>query len=68
MPKIKMKSRSGAKKRFRLTASGKVVYYAAGRRHILTKKKPKRRRHLRGSHVLEGGDAKQTRRLLPYGR
>lgn len=68
MPKNKMKSRSGAKKRFRFTAKGKVLYYSAGKRHILTNKKPKRRRHARGSHVLQTGDAKQVRRMLPYGR
>lgn len=63
----KMKTRSGAKKRFRITGKGKVKYYATGKRHILTKKKPKRKRHLRGSRILGGGDAKQTKRLLPYG-
>jgi len=67
MAKTKMKSRSGAKKRFKLTARGKVKYWTAGKRHILTKKKPRRRRHMRGSRILEGGDAKQVKRLLPYG-
>ncbi len=66
--KTKMKTRSGAKKRFKLTATGKVKFWAAGRRHILTKKKPKRRRHSRGGHMLAStGDAKQIKRLLPYG-
>lgn len=48
----KMKSHSGAKKRFKLTASGKVKRYKAGKSHILNKKSTKRKRGLRqGTYV-----------------
>ena len=45
--KIKLKSRRGAVKRFKLTATGKVKRYHAFKRHILTKKATGRKRHLR---------------------
>ena len=43
----KMKSHSGSKKRFKVTAGGKVKYTQSNRRHILTKKSPKRTMGLR---------------------
>lgn len=62
----KMKSNSGAKKRFRFTASGKVKTKRAYRNHILTKKSTKRKRHLRKRSILAASDEAQVRRLLPY--
>ncbi len=48
----KMKSHSGAKKRFRATSSGNIKRGMIGKRHILTKKDTKRKRNLRaGSYV-----------------
>lgn len=62
----KMKSNSGAKKRFRFTASGKVKCKRAFRNHILTKKSTKRKRHMRRRSVLKAPDEVQAHRLLPY--
>lgn len=63
----KMKSNSGAKKRFRFTASGKVKHKRAFRSHILTKKSTKRKRNLRGSGIISDSDAGKVARMLPYG-
>ena len=62
----KMKSNSGAKKRFRLTAKGKVKYKRAFRNHILTKKTTKRKRKMRCRTPMNASDAAQVKRLLPY--
>lgn len=62
----KMKTHSGAKKRFSLTKTGKVKSKKAFARHILTKKPSKRMRKLRKSSILTGGDAKKIKKLLPY--
>ncbi len=62
----KMKTRKAAAKRYKVTASGKVKYKKQGTRHILTKKSPKRKRHLRHSDVLSDAETKKVRKLLPY--
>jgi len=62
----KMKSKSGAKKRFRTTASGKFKRGAKGRRHILTKKSTKRKRQLRGNRLVDKAQEHQVRAMLPY--
>ena len=62
----KMKTNRGAAKRFKVTKSGKVKYNRANRRHILTKKTTKRKRHLREAGFLETGDAKLIKSQLPY--
>ena len=59
-----MKSHSGAKKRFRLTAKGKVKARHAMRSHILGKKNSKRRRRLDGDKYLAPGDARRAKELL----
>jgi len=65
MPKLK--SKSGAKKRFSLTGTGKVKRNHAKHRHILTKKSAKVKRNQRGTAILERGDARiVTRHFLPY--
>jgi large subunit ribosomal protein L35 len=64
MPKIK--SHSGAKKRFRLSATGKVRYKKSHARHILTKKKTRKLRTLRKSGILNLTDSKMVKKLLPY--
>lgn len=63
----KMKSSRGAKKRFKVTKSGKIKYNRANRRHILTKKSSKRKRQLRSGAFLASGDAGLVKRLLPNG-
>jgi large subunit ribosomal protein L35 len=60
----KMKTRAGAKKRFRLTASGKVKRATAYRSHILTTKSRKRKRKLRGPHLVAKVDSKHVRIML----
>lgn len=63
----KMKTKSSAKKRFSLTGTGKVKYKKMNLRHILTKKSPKRKRHLRASGILAEVDAARVRKqLIPY--
>jgi large subunit ribosomal protein L35 len=61
----KMKTHKGAKKRFSLTASGKVRRLKAFKSHILTKKTSKRKRNLRrATTVATNGEAKNIKRLL----
>ena len=60
----KMKTHSGAKKRFRKTANGKLVARHAMRSHILGKKNAKRRRRLAQPKPVSRPDATRVRRLL----
>lgn len=60
----KMKTHSGAKKRFRLTGSGKVMHRQAGKMHLNEHKPTSRTRRLDGDQVVAKGDAKKARRLL----
>jgi large subunit ribosomal protein L35 len=62
--KIKLKSRRGAVKRFKLTATGKVKRFHAFKRHILTKKSVARKRHLRKAGLVSKGEAPHVRRML----
>jgi large subunit ribosomal protein L35 len=63
----KMKSNSSATKRFKRTASGKIKRGQSHRRHILTKKSTKRKRHLRSPEMIHESDAAMVRRMMPYG-
>ncbi|MHB1538817.1 MAG: 50S ribosomal protein L35 [Solirubrobacteraceae bacterium] len=60
----KMKTHSGAKKRFEMTASGKVRGRHAFTSHILEKKSPKRKRDLGKAAVLSDDDAPRVKKLL----
>ena len=60
----KMKTHRGAAKRFKKTAKGKVKRWHAFTSHILTKKSPKRKRHLRQSDLIAKSDEKRIKRLL----
>ena len=62
----KMKTKRGAAKRFSLTGSGRVKHKKMNRRHILTKKAPKRKRQLRADDLLVKTDEKNVKRLIPY--
>ncbi|MDG5765887.1 50S ribosomal protein L35 [Balneolales bacterium ANBcel1] len=62
----KMKTISGAKKRFKLTKSGKIKRKKAFASHILTKKTPKRKRNLRAATLVDKSDAPRMRDLIPY--
>ncbi|PLW98372.1 MAG: 50S ribosomal protein L35 [Marinilabiliales bacterium] len=60
----KMKTKSGAKKRFVLTGSGKIKRKHAYKSHILTKKSTKRKRNLGYFSIIDKADEKTIRRLL----
>ena len=60
----KMKSNSGAKKRFARTGTGRLKRKKAFTSHILTKKSPKRKRHLRDATLVDCADQKRMERLL----
>ncbi len=63
----KLKTNKAARKRFRLTASGKFKRGRSSLRHILTSKTRKRKRGLRRSALVHHADEAGIRRLLPYG-
>ncbi|MGH3311379.1 MAG: 50S ribosomal protein L35 [Streptomyces sp.] len=60
----KNKTHSGARKRFKLTGSGKVMRQRAGRRHYLEHKASSLTRRLAGTTELAPGDAKKAKKLL----
>ena len=62
----KLKTHRGAAKRFRVTATGKVMRAHSGKRHLLGTKKPKRMRHLRKVVQVSPADAPNVKRMLPY--
>ena len=62
--KLKLKSRRGARKRFKLTASGKVKRGHAFKRHILTKKAVGRKRGLRKAGLVSPAETPSVRRML----
>lgn len=64
MPKIK--THSGAKKRFKLSKNGKVIRGHANKTHILNKKNTKRKRGLRKTTVADKTNVAQVKRLIPY--
>ncbi|MBT3307370.1 MAG: 50S ribosomal protein L35 [Alphaproteobacteria bacterium] len=65
MPKLKTKS--SAKKRFRLTGTGKVRANVAFKRHGLSKRSQKMKRKARGTMILSDADARIVKSYLPYG-
>ena len=62
----KMKSNSGAAKRFRRTGTGKFKRGQSHRSHILTKKSTKRKRQLRLGEYVNACDTRSVRRMCPY--
>ena len=64
----KMKTKSSAKKRFKVTASGKVLAAQAGKRHGMIKRSNKFIRQARGTTVLSDADAKIIKSYMPYAR
>jgi len=62
----KMKTRSGAKKRFSRTATGKIKRSTAYRSHILTSKTTKRKRKLRGPHLVAKSDHRNVDLMLRH--
>ena len=62
MPKLKTKS--GAKKRFKLTATGKVVHAQQGKRHLMIKRTNKQIRNLRGTRVMFKSDGERVKKYF----
>ena len=62
----KMKTHSGAKKRFKLTKTGKIKRAKAFRSHILTKKTTKRTRHLRATAYADQTNVSAIKEMIPY--
>jgi len=62
MPKLKTKS--GAKKRFKITGTGKVKFKHAFKNHILTKKTTKQKRRLRHKSVVKASDMNNVKAML----
>ena len=67
MPKIKMKSNSSAKKRFKLTAKGRIKRKKAYLRHCLTSKSSSAKRKLRHGGYISKTQEHQIKAMLPYG-
>ena len=66
MPKLKTKS--GVKKRFKISATGKVIASQAGKQHFMRRRTKSQLRNLRGTTVLCDADAKNVVKFfLPYG-
>ena len=61
---LKVKTNSGAKKRFRFTGTGKIKRHHAYHSHILTKKTQKQKRNLVHSAIVDRSNLKQVRDLL----
>ncbi len=64
----KMKTKSSAKKRFKVTATGKVMAAQAGKRHGMIKRSTKFIRQARGTAVLSEPDQKIVKSYMPYDR
>jgi large subunit ribosomal protein L35 len=64
MPKLK--THRGAAKRFKKTGTGKIVRASAFKRHILTSKTTKSKRHKRGTKQVSDQDDAKLQRMLPY--
>jgi len=62
----KMKTKSGAKKRFRVRGSGSIKRSMAFKRHILTKKSTKNKRQLRGIAEIHATNIASVHAMLPY--
>ena len=64
----KMKTKASAKKRFKVTATGKVLAQQAGKRHGMIKRSPKFIRTARGTSALSEPDARIVKQFMPYAR
>ena len=63
----KMKTKSSCKKRFKTTASGRIVAAQAGKQHGMIKRSTKQIREHRGSKIMSAADAKIIKKFMPYG-
>ena len=62
----KMKTKKSAAKRFRVRPGGTVKRGQAFKRHILTKKTTKNKRHLRGTETVHATNVESVRAMMPY--
>ena len=62
----KMKSKKAATKRFKVRSGGSIKRAHATKRHILTKRTTKNKRHLSGMVTINESDVKEIRRMMPY--
>ncbi len=62
----KMKTKSSAKKRFKITGSGVIKRSQAFKRHILTKKTTKNKRQLRGTTTVHPSNVASIKSMMPY--
>jgi len=62
----KMKTKASAKKRFKVTATGKIMAAGSGKQHMMIKRSNKFLRNARGTMVLCEADARIVRKFLPY--
>ncbi len=66
MSRVKIKTKKSAAKRFKVTATGKIIRNKAWRSHLLMKKSKQRKRRLKQKKILISSEAKQIKKLLPY--
>jgi large subunit ribosomal protein L35 len=64
MPKLK--THKGAAKRFKKTATGKILRGQTKKRHILTSKSQKVKKHLSGTVLVSEADERKVARMIPY--
>jgi large subunit ribosomal protein L35 len=65
-PKLKLKTHRGAAKRFKVTATGKIIRMHSGKRHLLGTKAPGRMRKLKKLTLVNKADLASVRQMLPY--
>ena len=66
-PKLKLKTHRGARKRFKITASGKIKRMHYGKRHLMGTKRPGRMRKLKKLTLVSKADVARIKQMLPYG-
>jgi large subunit ribosomal protein L35 len=66
-PKKKLKTHRGARKRFKITGTGKIKRMHSGKRHLLGTKKPGRMRKLKKLTLVSKADVRTLRQMMPYG-
>ena len=65
-PKMTLKTHRGAKKRFKVSATGKILRMHSGKRHLLGTKNPGRMRKLKKLTLVSPADRLNVKLLLPY--
>ena len=66
-PKKKLKTHRGARKRFKITANGKILRMHSGKRHLLGTKPARRMRKLKKLTKVSPNDVPSVKQMLPYG-